>query len=247
MNTSQAATSAPAHRAPRSYDANGECVGCGASFGQPCQRHCPYRTGRFDTATVLRLAGARLDNHRNTGIGFDVWGALYTAARALFGPSEARDRAIDAQHLLAAHLATRRGVSLEPSVAMAVSRYALFADTEEMTSALYGAALPPGQASDIRVGHRITIHGGRGARGARGELLMRTFAIDVTYVRPAPGAAGRVDVDGLLLTQDGRYRKDCPTRGAEIGGDAGGEWSALRTAPAELASRLWPAGPINFP
>ncbi|GEM_PF-3945817 len=238
MNTNPAATSAPAHRAPVCYDASGECVGCGGSFGQPCERHCPYRTGRFDTATVLRLAGARLDNHRNTGIGFDVWGALYAAARALFGPSEARHQSTDAQHLLAAHLATRCGVSLEPSVAMAVHRYALLADTEEMTSALYGAALPPGQASDIRVGHRITIHGGQGARGARDELLTRTFAIEVTYARAVFGrAAGRVDVCGIVLTNSGGFRKDCPSRGASIGGEAGGEWSALRSAPAELAGQ----------
>ncbi|PWU52747.1 hypothetical protein DLJ47_18045 [Micromonospora sp. S4605] len=70
---------------PAEFDHNNECIGCGtAGPGDPCDPTCPFTTGTFGPAVILRAAARRLAQHP-AGIGYHIPDAIFAAAQHLTG------------------------------------------------------------------------------------------------------------------------------------------------------------------
>lgn len=128
----------------REIDHNDQCVGCGAdaygiSAGDPCHPLCPFETGEFGPAVILRAANRRVRNHP-AGVGYDIAGAIFAAALDLVGRDQAQALAGEARTVLADHLVGRWGPQAKEIHTQVVYRHGLFAQLDDITVSLYGAA-----------------------------------------------------------------------------------------------------------
>lgn len=123
---------------PRQYDHNCECVGCGAHLPDPCHPDCPFETGVYRPAVLLRASAARLREHP-AGIGYSISDALFAAALDLVSRHEATGTAEQAKHILADFLVNQQGYA-EEIRNQAVHRHGLFTDLPEIARTLYAAA-----------------------------------------------------------------------------------------------------------
>jgi hypothetical protein len=230
---------------PRQLDHNQACVGCGAGHADPCDRNCPFESGVFSPAVLLRAAARRLLENRSTA-GYDIGGALYAAAVDLVDADAAG--AVDrAREVLTGFLVCEWGPDAEPIHSQPVHRLGLLSDVADIARSLYAAAARdddkaasdgpgrgegessatvPGTATgiDLHVGDRITILPGQ-ARSARTRTELTTrFAIAVTSIRPELPDA--VEVTGLELTSRGAWRAGLPNRAVIL--DAGSYLPGIR-------------------
>jgi len=139
--TDPAATSGASRRiiSARECDHNHECVGCGVHFSEPCHPACPFATGVYRPAVLLRAAARLLREHRG-GVGYDVGGALFTAALDLVGEADASGACDEARRILTGYLLDRWGAKAAPIRTELVYRLGLFSDLAEIAMSLYAAA-----------------------------------------------------------------------------------------------------------
>ncbi|MEU7935275.1 hypothetical protein [Micromonospora echinofusca] len=128
----------------REIDHNDQCVGCGAnaygvSAGDPCHPLCPFETGTFSPAVILRAANLRVRNHP-AGVGYDIAGAIFAAAVDLAGNDPAQALADEARQALADYLVGQWPPKAEAIRNQVVYRHGLFAQLTEIAVSLYGAA-----------------------------------------------------------------------------------------------------------
>jgi hypothetical protein len=123
----------------REIDHNNECVGCGAHISEPCHPNCPFETGQFGPAVILRAAARRLRDHR-AGVGYDIGGALWAAAVDLVGREDAVRLADQARAVLTEYLIWDWGAKAEPIRAQVVYRHGLFSDLDDISRSQYAAA-----------------------------------------------------------------------------------------------------------
>ncbi|GAB3866424.1 hypothetical protein GCM10029963_79710 [Micromonospora andamanensis] len=128
----------------REIDHNDQCVGCGAaaygvSAGDPCEPLCPFETGDFGPAVVLRAANRRVLDHP-AGVGYDIAGAIFAAAVDLVGRDQAQALADESRQALADYLVGQWGPKAQAIHNQVVYRHGLFAHPYEIATSLYGAA-----------------------------------------------------------------------------------------------------------
>ncbi|MFF3857128.1 hypothetical protein [Micromonospora sp. NPDC002575] len=123
----------------REIDHDKECVGCGAHFANPCHPLCPFETGEFGPAVILRAANRRVLDHP-AGAGYDLAGAIFAAAVDLVGRSQAQALADAARTMLADYLVGQWGPQAKEIHNQVVYRHGLFAHPAEIAVSLYGAA-----------------------------------------------------------------------------------------------------------
>jgi hypothetical protein len=116
-----------------------ECVGCGAHLSDPCHPLCPFETGEFGPAVILRAANLRVRNHP-AGIGYDLAGAIFAAAIDLAGRDQAQPLADASRAVLADYLVGQWGPKAQAIHSQVVYRHGLFAQLTEIAVSLYGAA-----------------------------------------------------------------------------------------------------------
>jgi hypothetical protein len=121
------------------YTIDGECLGCSARFGAPCDLLCSYRTGEFDVPDVLRRAAQHLPEHR-AGIGYDLVAALAAAAHHLVGAGHAPRLAAQARQVLTGYLVERDGRRNPQVVRAALLRHGLHTPPDRLRTALFTAA-----------------------------------------------------------------------------------------------------------
>jgi hypothetical protein len=124
---------------PRELDHRHECVGCGAHFSDPDAPSCPFETGEFGPAVILRAAAGRLTD-RPAGIGCDINGALFATALEFVGRENAWEATTKASDALAEYQAQLGGEPARAIRDQLVYRLGLFATNDEITVSLYGAA-----------------------------------------------------------------------------------------------------------
>lgn len=122
----------------RRYDHNNDCVGCGVHIAGPCHPGCPFETGAYRPAVLLRASAARLREHP-AGVGYSISDAFFAAALDLVGRHEATGAAEQAKHILADFLVDQQGYAEEIRT-QAVHRHGLFTDLPEIARTLYAAA-----------------------------------------------------------------------------------------------------------
>jgi hypothetical protein len=125
--------------ATRQLDHNHECVGCGAHHSEPCHPACPFETGVYAPAVLLRAAARRLREHR-AGVGYDIGGALFAAALDLVGRDEAADATDGAREILTGYLVEQWGAGAEATRSEVVYRHGLFTHLPDIARSLYAAA-----------------------------------------------------------------------------------------------------------
>ncbi|MFG3423415.1 hypothetical protein [Micromonospora sp. NPDC048063] len=123
----------------REIDHDNECVGCGAHFANPCYPLCPFETGKFGPAVILRAANRRVLDHP-AGVGYDIAGAIFAAAVDLAGRDQAQALADESREALADHLVGQWGPKAQAIHSQVVYRHGLFAHPVEIAASLYGAA-----------------------------------------------------------------------------------------------------------
>jgi hypothetical protein len=123
----------------REIDHDNECVGCGTHFANPCHPLCPFETGEFGPAVILRAANRRVRNHP-AGVGYDLAGAIFGAAVDLAGRDQAQALADASRAALADYLVGQWGPQAEAIHSQVVYRHGLFAQLAEIAGSLYGAA-----------------------------------------------------------------------------------------------------------
>jgi hypothetical protein len=116
-----------------------ECVGCGEHFADPCHPTCPFETGEFGPAVILRAAARRLRAHP-AGVGYDLAGAIFATAVDLVGREQAQAFADAARAVLTDYLVDQWGPQAEEIRTQVVYRHGLFTHTDDITVSLYGAA-----------------------------------------------------------------------------------------------------------
>ncbi|SCL43828.1 hypothetical protein GA0070606_0018 [Micromonospora citrea] len=116
-----------------------ECVGCSAHLSDPCHPLCPFETGEFGPAVILRAANHRVRNHP-AGVGYDIAGAIFAAAIDLVGNDQAQALADESRQALADYLVGQWGPQAEAIHNQVVYRHGLFAQLAEIAVSLYGAA-----------------------------------------------------------------------------------------------------------
>jgi len=123
----------------RVLDDNYECLGCGTHFSEPCYLTCPFETGLFGPAVILRIAASRLHEHP-AGVGHDIGGALLAASLQLLGPDDATRVTDEAQQVLTDFLIDWWGSGAEQIRSQVVCRHGLFTGVNEVRQSLYDAA-----------------------------------------------------------------------------------------------------------
>jgi len=123
----------------RVFDDNYECLGCGAHLSEPCHPTCPFETGQFGPAVILRIAASRLHDHP-AGVGHDIGGALFATSLQLLGPDSAARATDEAQRVLTDFLINRWRPGAEPIRSQVVYRHGLFTGLNEIRQSLYDAA-----------------------------------------------------------------------------------------------------------
>jgi len=121
------------------WDHNNECVGCGAHLSDPCDPTCPFETGVFGPAVLLRAAAGRLREHP-AGVGYDISAALFDAAMELVSRQDAAGATEQAKQVLTGFLVDQWGPSAEAIRGQVVYRHGLFSDLPEIARSLYAAA-----------------------------------------------------------------------------------------------------------
>ncbi len=123
----------------RELDHNDQCVGCGAPDSEPCLSTCPFATGEFGPAVILRAAARRLPQHQ-AGVGYDIGGALWAAAVDLVGREAAARVTDQAREVLTEYLVWDWGASAQPIRSQVVYRHGLFSGLGEIGRSQYAAA-----------------------------------------------------------------------------------------------------------
>jgi len=90
--------------------------------------------------TVLLRAAARRLREHPAGVGYDIGGALFTAALDLVARDEAADAADEAREILTGYLVEQWGAGAEAIRAEVVYRHGLFTHLPEIARSLYAAA-----------------------------------------------------------------------------------------------------------
>ena len=96
----------------RVIDHNNECVGCGAHFSEPCHPSCPFETGHFGPAVLLRAAAGQLTQHP-AGVGYNISATLFATAVELVRGSAAGAASDEATAALADFLVASSGGKAE--------------------------------------------------------------------------------------------------------------------------------------
>jgi ferredoxin len=120
-------TTIPAREIDQDKD---ECVGCGAHFVDPCHPECPFETGKFGPADILRAANRRVRNHP-AGVGYDIAAAIFAAAVDLV-PDRAQVIADEARAALADYLVGQWPPKAEAIRNQVIYRHGLFAQLAEI-------------------------------------------------------------------------------------------------------------------
>ena len=123
----------------RVIDHNHECVGCGAHFSEPCHPSCPFETGHFGPAVLLRAAAGQLTQHP-AGVGYNISATLFATAVELVGGSAAGAASDEAAVALADFLVAQSGGKAEAIRDQVVYRHGLFSDLPEIAQSMYAAA-----------------------------------------------------------------------------------------------------------
>jgi len=123
----------------RLFDHNHECVGCGAHLSEPCHPACPFETGMFSLAVLLRAAARRL-RENPAGVGYDISAAVFAAGLDLVGEHAAAAVADEAREVLTGYLIDTWGSGAEAIRTGVVYRHGLFTDLPEIALSLYAAA-----------------------------------------------------------------------------------------------------------
>ncbi|WP_047891161.1 hypothetical protein [Micromonospora sp. RV43] len=123
----------------REIDHQDECIGCGAHLANPCGPLCPFETGEFGPAVILRAANRRVLAHP-AGVGYDLAAAIFDAAVDLAGRDQAQALADQARAALSDYLVDQWGPQAQAIHSQVVYRHGLFAHLDEIAVSLYGAA-----------------------------------------------------------------------------------------------------------
>ena len=131
--------STPTGNSIHQFDPNNKCVGCGTDIAGLCPSTCPFETGAYGPAVLLRAAADRLPEH-SAGVGYDISGALFSAALELVGEHQAASAADAAKQVLTNFLVDQWGPGAQEIRAEVVYRHGLFAHLPEIAQSLYAAA-----------------------------------------------------------------------------------------------------------
>jgi hypothetical protein len=129
----------PMGRPSRQFDHNNECVGCGAHISEPHHPTCPFETGMYGPAVLLRAAAIRLREHP-AGVGYNISEALFSAALELVGKDQAASAADRGKQVLSDFLVDQWGPSAQEIRSQVVYRHGLFTDLPDIARSMYAAA-----------------------------------------------------------------------------------------------------------